>query len=95
MGLPLSVCRGEALPGSRWGPRDWLVAQAFSYLQTHTCSSCGTPNQYAFSKELSRTWEVTTLRCHPCAAVAKKAASYSEDKAPHTLRFGAFSKYAD
>ena len=88
MGVPLSVCRGERDPGARWSETDWMVAQAWNYLERHTCGECGTPLTQAFDPDLERKWAADLpIRCHPCTAVARRQEAYKDQDYPHALRF--------
>lgn len=82
MGLPLSVARGITAPGGRWREADWLLAQAWSDLERHTCSGCGTPLAQALDPKLERKWRAEApIRCHPCTVRANAERPYREHQA--------------
>ena len=88
MGLPLSVCRGDRDPGARWAETDWMLAQALTYLERHTCPECNTPLTQAYDPDLERKWQAELpIRCHPCTAIALRAKQYADSDTPQALRF--------
>ena len=84
------MARGRKRPGSKWGRRDWLLAQALEAYERMLCPSCGHMLTEAMDPALQGEWVAPLpMRCHPCTAIGARADEYRESESPHALRFSA------
>lgn len=79
MGVPLSVARGAAVPGSPWSRRDWALAQAFEMLDRARCNDCGHPRWISHNVAYKRLWNAHAERCFSCDATLRKQAEFEKD----------------
>jgi hypothetical protein len=95
--VPLSVLRGQAVPGDRWTEHDRSVAVALTLYEATVCTGCGQPLEESTSPEADAgnregAWHYEAPvpdRCHACTALAVTQEQYSEAHAPHALRWRA------
>lgn len=69
------------------------MAQALTAYEAMLCSGCGQPIHESMDIESDGEWSAPEpMRCHACTAIAERAASYSEARAPQALKFNAERK---
>jgi hypothetical protein len=95
--VPLSVVRGQRLPGDRWTDHDTSMAVALTLYEGGLCHGCGHPvaestAETADPNSPDRTHHYVAplpTRCHACTAIGMRTPQYAEAPQPDALRFRA------
>jgi hypothetical protein len=81
-GVPRSILLGRPMPGPGeplWLPEDRWWALALLEVEAAACRDCGHPTGETTAAEAEYRYDAQVVRCHACAAGARRMAAVQED----------------